>query len=105
MGDAPRLSRFNVHELHAIEKALAQHLQVDVGHVDADGFTVVPDGDRMLHITWRGSAQIAIDDFQSIVDEATEEPTSTGRQPRPGRPAVIPKITRRVPGRNPRPRG
>ena len=104
MGDPPRLSRFNVHQLRDIEKALAQHLGVNPEHVDHDGFAVVPDSGRLLRITWRASTAISVDDFQSIVDEATVEPADTGPQPRPGRPAPPPKVTRRLPRRSRRPR-
>jgi hypothetical protein len=104
VGDPPRLSRFNVHQLRDIEKALAQHLGVNPEHVDQDGFAVVPDSSRLLRITWRASTAISVDDFQSIVDEATVEPADTGPQPRPGRPAPVPKVTRRLPRRSRRPR-
>ena len=92
--DPPRLSRFNVHQLRDIEKALASHLGVNLEQVDQDGFTVVPDSDHLMRIAWRGSAPITVDDFQSIVDEATVEPADTGPQPRPGRRAPPPKVTR-----------
>jgi len=85
-----------VHELRDIERAIAQHLRVDIEQVDRDGFTILPDSGRLLRVTWRGSAPITLDDFQSIVDEATAEPTSTGRQPRPGG-APVPRVTRREP--------
>ena len=97
----PILSRFNVHELRAIERALAQHLRVSIEQVGEEGFTVVPDSGRLLRVTWQGSAPIAIDDLQSIVDEATAEHPSTGRQPWPGHapvPMVTRKVTRRRPG-------
>lgn len=99
--DLPLLSRFNVHELRAIEKALAQHLRVSIEQVAEGGFTVVPDSGRILRVTWQGSAPIAIDDLQSIVDEATAEHPSTGRQPWPGHepvPMVTRKVTRRRSG-------
>jgi hypothetical protein len=92
----PLLSRFNVHELRAIERAIAQHLRVNMDHVDQDGFTVVPGSGRQLRVTWQGSAPIAIDDLQSIVDEATAEHTSTGPQPWPIRPGPVPKVTRKL---------
>jgi hypothetical protein len=98
----PGLSRFNVRELRMIEKALAQHLRLNIDQVDEDGFSVVPDSRGILRVSWRGSAPITIDDFQSIVDEATVEPTSTGRQPRAGQHAApVPKVTRRQPRRRP----
>ena len=102
MEDLPFLSRFTVHELRDIERALARHLRVSIEHLDEDGFTVVPDSGALLRVTWRGSAPITIDDFQAIVDEATLEPTSTGRQPRPGRGAEAPILTRRALRRRPR---
>ena len=95
----PRLSRFNVLELRAIERALAQHLRVSVEQLDEHGFTVVPDSEHALRISWQASAAITLDDFQSIVDEVTAEQTSTGPQPRPGQAAVIPKVTRTDPRR------
>lgn len=94
--DLPLLSRFNVHELRAIERALAQHLRVNIEQVDQQGFTVVPEAGRLLRVTWQGSAPIAIDDLQSIIDEATAEHVSTGPQPWPGRPAAVPMVTRKV---------
>ena len=91
MDDTPHLSRFNVHQLREIEQALAQHLRLNIEQVDGEGFTIVPDAGRLLRVTWRGSAPISIDDFQSIVDEATEEVSSTGPSPdRPGRTATAP---------------
>ena len=98
----PFLSRFNVHELRAIERALAQHLRVSIEQVAEEGFTVVPESGGLLRVTWQGSARIAIDDLQSIIDEATAEHPSTGRQPWPGRPAPVPTLTRRVTRRRPR---
>ena len=101
--DLPLLSRFNVHELRAIERALAQHLRISIEQVAEEGFTVVPDSGRLLRVTWQGSAPIAIDDLQSIVDEATAEHPSTGRQPWPGS-APVPMVTRRVTRRRARKR-
>ncbi len=92
----PLLSRFNVHELLAIERALAQHLRVSIEQVDTDGFTVVPESGSHLRVTWQGSAAIAIDDLQSIIDEATAEHTSTGPQPWPSRPGPVPMVTRKL---------
>jgi hypothetical protein len=97
----PFLSRFNVHELRAIERALAQHLRVSIDQVADEGFTVVPESGGLLRVTWQGSAPIAVDDLQSIIDEATAEHPSTGRQPWPGR-APVPTLTRRLTRRQPR---
>ena len=99
MDEHPHLSRFNVHQLRQIEQALAQHLRLNIEQVDEAGFTVVPGAGPLLRVTWQGSAPITIDDFQSIVDEATEEVTSTGPQPRPGGHEPPPRVTRRVPRR------
>ena len=105
MEDLPLLSRFNVYQLRDIEKALAQRLGVNLEHLDQDGFVVVPESGRRLRISWRASAPITVEDFRAIIDEAAVEPASTGRQPRPGRPAPAPKVTRRAARRGRRERG
>ena len=99
MDETPHLSRFNVLQLREIEKALAQHLRLSIEQIDGEGFAIVPAAGGSLRVTWRGSAPISIDDFQSIVDEATEDVSSTGPQPRPGRAAPPPRLTRRKPRR------
>ena len=55
---------------------------LNIEQVDGDGFTVVRCR-TVLRVTWRGSAPITIDDFQSIVDEATRRSPAPARGPVP----------------------
>jgi hypothetical protein len=96
---AVRLARFNADQLRQIERAIAEHLDVDTVHVDGDGFSVTPDAGsdgRFIVVHWRGSARLETTVFQAILAAATADDDSAaqrwqGRHPEPHGPVPRPR--------------
>jgi hypothetical protein len=97
---AVHLARFNVVEVDDIERAIASHLGVSRDHLASEGFVVIPEAGHLMRIVWESSAAIDIQEFQAIVDKATE---ANGRKvprsslPEPHGPIARPR--RKVPRR------
>lgn len=77
---AAHLARFNAFQLREIERALAEHLGVSAEHVGHGGFTVMPEGERVVRISWVGSAAIDRKLFLGIVEAATGDDDSASRR-------------------------
>ena len=88
------LSRFNAEQLDAIERAIADCLQVNSEHLAAHGFSVMRESDDSFRVTWEASAAIPITEFQLLVEAATQgyEPPSWRpllKLPPPRGPATV----------------
>jgi hypothetical protein len=94
--DVTHLARFNADQLRSIERAIAEHLEVDTTHVTLDGFSVTRESDSAMGIQWRGAALIDMTTFHRIVREATADDESAEHRwretlPQPNGPLARPR--------------